>query len=232
MATPKRGSGTRTRKAGTMNAAGTKKWDGKKWNAVNVKRDGQKATLNGKPVVRRGGKWVPDSKVGGSGGRKGGSKVTSTTKTLPKSDPKIFAGTSKAQQESKAAKTRTAAVKARAAAKAAAAKAEQKNRVRPQPGDTRKLPSVPDAPKLPPKPSATKTPPKPVKPKTTPKKSNASTYRDKTDTKGTSVGRYKTFKEHQAAVASAKLTKKGKNVGPVAHGGTYASAMKKKKDKK
>ena len=42
--------------------------------------------------------------------------------------------------------------------------------------------------------------------------------------------RYATLKEHRAAVAAQKTTKGGKNVGPVAHGGTYASAMKKKPD--
>ena len=94
----------------------------------------------------------------------------------------------------------------------------------------------PKAPKLPPKPTAAKPKPKPVvkakaKPPT-PKKSAVSTYKDKKDTKGLSIGRHKTLKEHRAAVAAAKLTKKGKNVGPVSHGGTYASAMKKKKDKK
>jgi outer membrane biosynthesis protein TonB len=40
--------------------------------------------------------------------------------------------------------------------------------------------------------------------------------------------RYATLKEHRAAVAAQKTTKGGKNVGPVAHGGTYAKAMKKK----
>ncbi len=96
----------------------------------------------------------------------------------------------------------------------------------------------PKAPKLPPKPTAKPTPkptpkpaPKKTPPKTTPKKSAVSTYRDKKDTKGTSVGRYKTLKEHRAAVAAAKLTKKGKNVGPVSHGGTYAKSMKDKKKK-
>ena len=98
----------------------------------------------------------------------------------------------------------------------------------------------PKAPKLPPKPTAKptpkpapkKTPPKKTPPKTTPKKSAVSTYRDKKDTKGTSVGRHRTLKEHRAAVAAAKLLKKGKNVGPVANRNAYASAMKKKKDKK
>ena len=47
------------RKPGTMNVAGTKKWDGTKWVPVNVARDGQKATRNGKPVIRKNGKWVP-----------------------------------------------------------------------------------------------------------------------------------------------------------------------------
>ena len=134
-------------------------------------------------------------------------KATATPKTTPKTTPKAATGSSKAQQEIKAAKERTAAVKARAAAKANAAKA-------------------PAAPKLPARPSAPKAT---TPPKAAPKKSNASTYRDKADTKGTSVGRYKTFKEHKAAVAAAKLSKGGKNVGPVAHGGTYASELKKKK---
>ena len=94
----------------------------------------------------------------------------------------------------------------------------------------------PPAPKLPPKPTAKKTQPKttPKKapPKTTPKKSAVSTYRDKKDTKGLSIGRHKTLKEHQKAVDAAKLLKKGKNVGPVANRNAYASAIKKKKDKK
>ena len=47
------------RKKGSMNPAGTKKWDGTKWVPVNVKRDGQRATLNGKPVIRKNGEWVP-----------------------------------------------------------------------------------------------------------------------------------------------------------------------------
>ena len=47
------------RKKGTMNLAGTKKWDGTKWVPVNVARDGQRATRNGKPVIRKNGKWVP-----------------------------------------------------------------------------------------------------------------------------------------------------------------------------
>lgn len=135
-------------------------------------------------------------------------KATATPQTTPKTTPKAATGNSKAQQEIKAAKERAAAVRARAAAKAESTKA-------------------PTAPKLPPRPSAPKSAPKDSL--KAPKKSNASTYRDKADTKGTSVGRYKTFKEHKAAVAAAKLSKGGKNIGPVAHGGTYASELKKKK---
>mgnify|MGYP003675948011 CR=1 FL=1 len=40
--------------------------------------------------------------------------------------------------------------------------------------------------------------------------------------------RYATLKEHRAAVAAQKAMKGGKNVGPVAHGDSYASAIKKK----
>lgn len=49
----------RKRQKGEMNVAGTKKWNGTKWVPVNVARDGQRATRNGKPVVRRNGVWVP-----------------------------------------------------------------------------------------------------------------------------------------------------------------------------
>ena len=62
-----------------MNAAGTKKWDGTKWVPVNVARDGQRATRNGKPVVRKGGKWVPYKSTTRSTHRRGSSGTTSTS---------------------------------------------------------------------------------------------------------------------------------------------------------
>ena len=40
--------------------------------------------------------------------------------------------------------------------------------------------------------------------------------------------RYATLKEHRAAVAAQKAMKGGTNVGPVAHGDSYAAAVKKK----
>ena len=46
--------------------------------------------------------------------------------------------------------------------------------------------------------------------------------------KGLYKKRYATLKEHKAAVAAAKTNKGGKNVGPVAHGGTYAKSLKAK----
>ncbi len=147
MATPRRGSSRPTRKVGTMNLAGTRKWDGKKWQPVNVKRDGQRATLNGKPVERWGVHWVKaPSKVGGSGGRRGNnSKTTSrSTSSSPAKTTKptnSSAATTKAQREAAAAKKRAAAVRARAKAKADAAKKD----------GTKK---APPAPTLPPKPRA------------------------------------------------------------------------------
>ncbi len=152
MATPRRGSASPTRKVGTMNAAGTRKWDGKKWQPVNVARDGQRATRNGKPVVRKNGKWVPYSNVGGSGGRRGGNN-RSSSRTLPTRAPGqqkdmargVVQGDqsvkTKAQREAEAAKKRAAAVRARAKAKADAAKKD----------GTKKAPT---APTLPPKPRA------------------------------------------------------------------------------
>ena len=81
----------RTRKKGAMNAQGTKKWDGTKWVSVNVARDGQRATLNGKPVVRRGGNWVGQKKT--SRGYRDTrqttptkTKETKTLKTIPAKD--------------------------------------------------------------------------------------------------------------------------------------------------
>ena len=44
--------------------------------------------------------------------------------------------------------------------------------------------------------------------------------------KGLYKKRYATLKEHRAAVAAAKTNKGGKNVGPVAHGKTYADSLK------
>ena len=44
--------------------------------------------------------------------------------------------------------------------------------------------------------------------------------------KGLYKKRYATLKEHRAAVAAAKTNKGGKNVGPVAHGKTYANSLK------
>ena len=67
-----------------MNVAGTKKWDGTKWVPVNVARDGQRATLNGKPVVRKGDKWVPVRASTRSRNRRSTSR-TSTKPTTPKS---------------------------------------------------------------------------------------------------------------------------------------------------
>ena len=76
---------TRTRKKGSMNVAGTKKWDGTKWVPVNVARDGQRATRNGKPVVRKGGKWVPVKTSTRTTTRRRSSGNNSTpTKTAPK----------------------------------------------------------------------------------------------------------------------------------------------------
>ena len=43
------------------------------------------------------------------------------------------------------------------------------------------------------------------------------------------VKRYKTLKEHRAAVAARKTLKGGKNVGPVADAAAYGETMKKKK---
>ena len=43
------------------------------------------------------------------------------------------------------------------------------------------------------------------------------------------VKRYKTLKEHRAAVAARKTLKGGKNVGPVANAAAYGETMKKKK---
>lgn len=66
------------RKKGTLNLAMTKKWDGNKWVPVNVPRDGQRATLSGKPVIRKNGKWVPYTPV------KRGYKPVSKPKPKPK----------------------------------------------------------------------------------------------------------------------------------------------------
>jgi len=43
------------------------------------------------------------------------------------------------------------------------------------------------------------------------------------------VKRYKTLKEHRAAVAARKALKGGKNVGPVANAAAYGEKLKKKK---
>jgi hypothetical protein len=64
-----------------MNVAGTKKWDGTKWVPVNVKRDGQRATRNGKPVIRRNGEWVPYSSSTRS--RRSHNNRTRTQQTKP-----------------------------------------------------------------------------------------------------------------------------------------------------
>ena len=44
--------------------------------------------------------------------------------------------------------------------------------------------------------------------------------------KGLYKKRYATLKEHRAAVAAQKTNKGGKNVGPVAHGKSYADSLK------
>ena len=44
--------------------------------------------------------------------------------------------------------------------------------------------------------------------------------------KGLYKKRYASLKEHRAAVAASKTNKGGKNVGPVAHGKTYADSLK------
>ena len=44
--------------------------------------------------------------------------------------------------------------------------------------------------------------------------------------KGLYKKRYATLKEHRAAVAASKTNKGGKNVGPVAHGQSYANSLK------
>ena len=44
--------------------------------------------------------------------------------------------------------------------------------------------------------------------------------------KGLYKKRYATLKEHRAAVAAQKTNKGGKNIGPVAHGKTYADSLK------
>ena len=44
--------------------------------------------------------------------------------------------------------------------------------------------------------------------------------------KGLYKKRYATLKEHKAAVAASKTNKGGKNVGPVAHGQSYANSLK------
>lgn len=71
-----------THKVGAYNAGRTKKWDGTKWVKVNVTRAGQKATLNGKPVVADGkGNWrtpAPNS-ISGYGAKVGTYKRTSGT---------------------------------------------------------------------------------------------------------------------------------------------------------
>ena len=69
---------TRTRRKGQMNAMGTKKWDGTKWVPVNVARDGQRATLGGKPVVRKNGEWVPYRASTRSRNRRSSSGATNT----------------------------------------------------------------------------------------------------------------------------------------------------------
>lgn len=51
--------------------------------------------------------------------------------------------------------------------------------------------------------------PKPPAPSPT-KKAEAQSYRDKADTKGLSIGRYRTLAEHRAAVEAEKLRKKNK----------------------
>lgn len=213
-------------KKGAYRKGRTEQYDGTKWNKVNVVHAGQKATLNGKPVVADGkGNWripAPNS-ISGYGKKVGTYKTSNrTSKTTTPSKRSTMGqagviegdskGATKAQQERSAAIKRTAAVKARAAAKAAAAKNPPTK--------------APPAPKLPPKPTVSKTPSKP-----TSKKSSASTYRDKKDTKGTSVGRYRTLKEHQDAVKAQKLLKGGKNIGPATHGRSYAKALKIKKKK-
>ena len=43
------------------------------------------------------------------------------------------------------------------------------------------------------------------------------------------VKRYKTLKEHRAAVAARKALKGGKNKGPVANSDAYGETLKKKK---
>lgn len=70
------------RKVGTMNVSGTKKWNGTKWVPVNVARDGQKATRNGKPVIRKNGKWVPYTPP-----KRGYNPVQRSTPTTTKPTP-------------------------------------------------------------------------------------------------------------------------------------------------
>ena len=133
----------------------------------NIVRRGQRAVLNGKPVVADGkGNWrvIPKGSAGNgiyTGPKAGSYKVgedrkrTPAKSTTPSSRSTMGklgviqgdkSGGTKAQQEISAAKERTAAVKARAAAKAKAAKTESTK--------------APAAPKLPPRPSAPKAAPK------------------------------------------------------------------------
>ena len=91
------------RKKGAYNATRTKKWDGKKWVAVNVVHKGQKATLNGKPVVADGkGSWRSPGTRGNSlegtkPGKAKGSyqaadsnrKPSTTSKPKPTAKPQV-----------------------------------------------------------------------------------------------------------------------------------------------
>ena len=67
------------RKKGAFNRDKTKKWDGKKWVAVNVVHKGQRAKLNGKTVVADGkGNWrLPGTRGNSLQGTKPGKVVGS-----------------------------------------------------------------------------------------------------------------------------------------------------------
>lgn len=178
------------RRKGTMNLAQTKKWDGTKWIPVNVAHDGQRATRNGKPVIRKGGKFVPYSPV--KRGYNPVSRDTSKNKPSSSTSNTTAVDKAKAKREAEAAAERTAAIKKRAEAKALAEKKRLADQ-RAGRGNT-----APPAPRL---------PSRSAPPKAPSKKSAASTFRDKRDTKGLKIGRAFTLKEHQELVKERKRKK-------------------------
>ena len=145
-------------KKGDYNVGRTKQWDGKKYVPVNVTRAGQKATLNGKPVVADGkGNWrtpAPNSisgygaKVGTykPGNRTSGSKTTAPSRTVPKGSMNISAEGRK----------QAAANRAEAKAKREKAAAEEKKRLADQRAGSSNTPPTETKPPKPPATSSKK----------------------------------------------------------------------------